>query len=100
MSACFVWEDARVRLRLLWFSHVHLTVSDPVPGLVHYPVQYVVNLNRLKCAHIAVHYLAQNVPYPRGPGAGRTYHAYVIYIDTGAQTSQVARFGARSGSPQ
>ena len=34
VSACFVWEDTRVRLRLLWFSQVRLTVSrwpDPVP---------------------------------------------------------------------
>ena len=38
VSACFVWEDARVRLRLLWFSQVRLTVSqwpDPVPPRGH-----------------------------------------------------------------
>ena len=37
-SACNVWEDTRVRLRLLWFSQVRLTVSqwpDPVPPRGH-----------------------------------------------------------------
>ena len=47
VSACFVWEDARVRLRLLWFSQVRLAVSQcPIGGMLKVLVEYWLLLSK------------------------------------------------------
>ena len=80
-------------------------------SIAHYSLYVLLLLSCYVCCTVALGHLKtasltlkgryfEHMPYPRGPGAGRTYDTYIYYTNIQKQVhSQVTRFGACSGSP-